>query len=116
MKKYKLIISLMFLVILTSFKDRNDPKLNINFGTYGDSNIGLTLNENHTFHYTDLSNPNNKIDVKGTWEIKKDYIILNNEGAQVRFHKNWKLDNNNLCIKSRIGLNFYRLCHSELCK
>lgn len=84
-------------------------------GTYGVSasvptTIRLTINADHTFHYINLSDAANKIDVKGNWTNKGNSIVLNNGNSAVKFHTVWSFDNDGQVAKSRKGLCYYRLC------
>jgi len=83
-------------------------------GVYGvceqdPSAIQLTLNADQTFTYRDHSNPNNRIDVQGNWEIKKDHVVLTNYTSDYSFHTKWKIDQNGKVAKSRKGMTWYTL-------
>jgi len=101
----------LFFVTLSSFSWTSEKEIT---GTYGvsdndPSGIKLTLNEDHTFTYTDFSNPSKKIDVSGNWELKRNVVVLTNYTSDYSFHTNWKIEQNGEIAKSRKGLCFYTL-------
>jgi hypothetical protein len=84
-------------------------------GTYGVSaddpaNISLSLHENHTFTYRDFSNPNQKIDVAGTWELHGKAIVLRASHSAPKFHTVWRFSRQGAVATSRKGMTFYSLC------
>ena len=81
-----------------------------------DSKVELTLHPDHTFHYLNASDSNQKVDVKGNWAMNGKKVVLQSDTGDKGFHKNWKFDKSQPCILSRKGLNFIRLCDIEMCK
>ena len=84
-------------------------------GTYGvyendPSNIKLTIDENHTYSYQDFSDPKNKINITGNWELKGNTVELKTNNIQYTFHNKWKFSKNGQIAKSRKGLTYYTLC------
>ncbi|MBO6516452.1 MAG: hypothetical protein JJ975_07860 [Bacteroidia bacterium] len=87
-------------------------------GTYGVSNndassIELVLNSDSTFTYQDFSDPQNRVEVKGTWTEKGGKVKLHGDMASNQFHSVWKIKQNGSVATSRKGLNFYRICRKE---
>ncbi len=79
--------------------------------------VELTLNPDHTFHYTNAADPGHKLDLNGNWTMQGKRVVLTNDSnTKTRFHSSWKLDKNQTCIVSRKGLNFMRLCNVKACK
>ena len=83
-------------------------------GTYGVSKndpscIALSLKEDHTFTYRDLSEPVKPIHVSGNWEVKGKYVVLKNTGPACSFHHKWKISEDGVVAKSRKGMTFYTL-------
>ena len=113
MKKIILLVLSAFLTGM-NISFASDPLKDLS-GIYGvssddPSNIRLQLNDDHTFSYTDYSDPGHKINVSGNWEMKKDKIFLKSSGTENDFHNKWKLTDDGMKIKSRKGLAFYSLC------
>ena len=101
----------VILVALTSFTKHTSERFIGVFGVSENdpSEIELVLNEDQTYTYKDLSNPNNPINVFGKWIFKKDHFILLNKGSNASFHSKWKISNDGTVAKSRKGLSFYTL-------
>lgn len=125
MKKIILPLSAaLILITLAAFTLKE--KLTLQTGTYGvcscdapdvsASAIALKLNEDHTFGYTDQSDPQKKINLKGNWSQHNNIILLKDYTAAFAIHDKWSIDKNGKCIKSRVGLNFRRLCNVNACK
>ena len=112
MKRFLLITTAFFcLITLQSFTTSFDSNL---IGTYGvskndPSKIQLVLSENNTFTYQDFSNPNKKINVSGTWTIKRNHVVLTATNSETAFHNKWKIDSTGKVATSRKGLTFYSL-------
>lgn len=124
MKTFKLLIGILVLAALFSFKTKQKLDIKAVAGTYGvcsyqsegKSLLSLILKEDQTFHYIDKTNPNKPIDVTGNYELNNNQIVLKNYKTTYKFHTKWKIDGNTKCIKARKGLTFYRLCNVEECK
>ncbi len=104
------IVALLSIVTMPSFA--GEQKIT---GTYGTSPrdpaaVSLTLNENHSFSYRDLSNPSKKIDITGTWKQKGKAIVLSSPASKYAFHRKWKISGDGQSAKSRKGFTYYRLC------
>ncbi len=99
------------LVALSSFTKNSSERFVGVFGVSENdpSGIELVLNEDQTYTYKDLSNPNSQINVSGNWILKKDQLILLNNGSNSSFHSKWKISDDGMVAKSRKGLSFYTL-------
>lgn len=85
-------------------------KLDSNFiGTYGDEIIQLVLNEDQTFTFNSTFDSDNKINQKGTWEIKRGKAILKSVNKNSDLPLKWTLKNDGKTIKSRNKFVFYTL-------
>ncbi|MEZ4799726.1 MAG: hypothetical protein R2809_08130 [Flavobacteriales bacterium] len=94
---------------LLSFKGDNNISA---VGVYGvcesdPSSITLTLNDDNTFEYQDLSIANAPIHESGTWKQHGRVVELQANDANSNFHHKWKIDGNS--AKSRKGMCFYTL-------
>ena len=78
-------------------------------GTYGSSLVNLTIKEDQTFTYADLSDKSNPIRVSGTYTYTRGKLVLTS-GDDVQFHNKWSVHSDSKSIKSRKGMAFYRLC------
>lgn len=124
MKSIKLVMCVLVLITIFSFKNKQKLDVKAVAGTYGvcsyQSNdkavLSLVLNLDNTFHYIDNTNPNKPIDVTGNYELNNNQIVLQNYKTTYQFHTKWKIDSNTKCIKARKGLTFYRLCNVAECK
>lgn len=123
MQKIKAVLFLPVLLVAMSF---TDDKMMLETKTYdvcgcekatpASPKIELTLRPDHTFHYENAADPSKKLNIKGSWEMNGQKVVLRAEATENGFHKNWKFDKNQPCIMSRKGLNFIRLCDIESCK
>ena len=92
-------------------------------GTYGvcdcdentSMNFNLTINDDYTFHYFKNDVSTNVIDVKGNWERKGNSIVLKNYTSSKPIHDKWTVDKNGVCLKSKKGLEWSRLCQVKPC-
>ncbi len=124
MKRTLAILVVLSVFTLQSFKSGHPTKkLNLKTGTYGvctcaesSTKVELIINDDHTFHYFDNSDPSKIIDVKGNWIINDNTISLKDYKSDFAIHNKWTIDDNEKCLKSRKGLNFTRLCHLKACK
>jgi len=127
MQQIKAVLSLSALLVIMSFTGiPASNEMILKTTTYGSCacqnaseitpKVELTLNPDHTFSYLNASNPAQKVDLKGSWKMSGKKVVLQADTAEKNFHKNWKFDNNQLCILSRKGLNFIRLCDIESCE
>mgnify|MGYP003636376582 CR=1 FL=1 len=124
MKNAKLSIGIVAVLVLMSFK--STEKETIKSGAYGvchcgdaatkSSKVELLINDDNTFHYFNNSDPSNKVDVKGKWEMKDNTIRLHDYDSETAIHNKWAIDKNENCLKSRKGLYFMRLCYLNACK
>lgn len=102
---------LIFPLFLLSFMPAKDSVV----GTYSVSEsdpteIFLTLNSDHSFHFINNSNESKPLDIKGNWTLKNNAVILESEDLQGDFHKKWKISKNGTSAKSRKGFYFMTLC------
>jgi hypothetical protein len=126
MKNVKIILLLMATTICMSFTDSKLSNLQtLKLGTYSSCScektienslkFGLTLNEDFTFNYFDNTNTSKKVSVKGTWSLDKNSILLKDYPTDTGLDNKWTIDNNGICIKSKKGLSFTRLCNVNEC-
>ena len=54
--------------------------------------IKLQLNEDNTFEFIDLSNPNKIIDTKGKYTLKGNRVKLYDYDAQYSISNSWRID------------------------
>lgn len=108
--KFLLIVSIVFALCAFSRSTNNLEAVIGDYGVKSSSHIKLSILEDHTFHYYNVSDPKQKVDVKGKWSLEKNKIILTDYGTEVSIHDKWKMEDDCNCIKSRKGLNFYRIC------
>lgn len=124
MKTFKILIGILVLTTIFSFKNKQKLDVKAVAGTYGVCSyeisnkavLNLVLNLDKTFRYIDNTNPKKAIDLTGNYELVNNRIVLQNYTSTFKFHTNWKIDGNTKCIKARKGLTFYRLCNTEACK
>ncbi len=84
-------------------------------GIYGDAgektvNIQLTISKDFSFHYIHNCNHKKPIDVRGTWILLNNTVILKDYKSDVSINDKWKIDKNSKCLKSRHGMEFLRIC------
>jgi hypothetical protein len=118
MKTLSLFLAALF-ISFSSFKSSDDTKLLT--GKYGvcpndnESQIVFTLNDDHTFVYTNKSISAVPVTAKGKWKQDGENIILTEiTGGNVT--EKWTIDDNGKCLKSRSGMEWTRICHLESCK
>ena len=115
-KNYLLNTSLIVLLIMTmSFKSKVSSEQVA--GIYSVCNsesspkFEVTLNKDFTFHYFNSYDPAKIIDVKGTWTFDNNQILLRDYLSENKIHDKWHVDKTEKCIKSRLGLEWTRLCN-----
>jgi hypothetical protein len=111
MKVLKSIILLVFL--FSSFAFKGAAQLDF-IGTYGISKnypgkLELKINADKTFSYQDYSDPKNKIEAQGTWELKDNKIMLQDQTATFPYHAKWKIEKGGKAVRTRKGMEFIRL-------
>jgi len=126
MKKTLSILGLLVVLTMMSFKGNHPAKKNLKTGTYGvcscenfsdnSTRVELIINDDNTFRYFDNSNPSKTIDIKGSWTLNNNTILLKDYKSDFSIHNKWTIDENEKCLKSRKGLNITRLCHIKSCK
>ncbi len=101
----------------------DNPEKNITdlTGTYSICSVknyplSLTLNQDKSFSYRDLTNPNKLIDIKGVWTFDKNTVMLVDTKGSTNFHNKLKLNKMNNGIQSRKGISFYSLSKLANCK
>lgn len=108
-------VFVLLMLTLTSSTPKNKVGAFEKFGTYmgagtaATSPLQLQLNADHTYSYKDLTNTRKQIQITGNWEQDGHRIYLKGH-EEIKFHSNWKIDPNCLCLKSNKGMTFYRLC------
>ncbi|MGB0391204.1 MAG: hypothetical protein ACPGD5_06525 [Salibacteraceae bacterium] len=110
-KTIKTVITLLAIIISFGFTSEKAKGLEVTYGVSESdpSNIELHLSANFEFTYQDLSNPNNKIEIEGTYTLENEKIVLISNTESSKFHYKWVLTNDRTSAKSRKGLCFYRL-------
>jgi hypothetical protein len=124
MQQYFFITLLSFSNLFNSFRDIPTSPEKAITGTYGvcsceaagNTQVKLSLNEDLTFHYIDKSDRSNPKDITGKWKLDKNVVRLSATAPGINIHDKWKIDANGLCMKSRKGLTYYRLCNLRDCK
>lgn len=112
-------------LMLLSFTPPGTPSAPaLRTGTYGvcgcesstasGPDLSLALHDDGSFHYVNGTDPAERIDVTGRWEIVKEKVTLWTASGEV--FETWSVDKNTKCLRSRKGLLFTRLCHSEACR
>lgn len=111
MKLKKTLFLAAFLFPVFAFAGEPEPDF---IGTYGISKnhpvkFELKINADKTFSYQDFADPNNKIDAYGTWELKKDRILLKGPNSKFPYQSKWKIEKEGKAVKTRNKLEFIRL-------
>ncbi len=115
MNTFKISAISLMLLVFQSFTVETTSTI---IGAYGvssndPSGIALAINENHTFSYTDFSNPEKKINASGTWKTNKGFVVLTSINYQGTFHNKWKFNSDGDIAKSRKGITYYTLCKTK---
>lgn len=110
-KTLQTIVFTLFAVISFGFVSPAGNGLEASFGvsTSDPSQITLTLHEDFTFEYQDLSDIQQQIIVEGTYELKNNRISLAATNSTTSFHDTWKISEDGTAARSRKGLAFYTL-------
>ena len=111
MKPLKAIALSAFLFSFFAFKSAPDPDF---IGTYGISKnypvkYELKINDDNTFTYQDFTDPKNKINAQGTWELKNNKLVLHDQTSTFPYYGKWKIEKDGKAVKTRKGLEFIRL-------
>ena len=111
MKLLKSLILTSVLFLSLAFKNATQPDF---IGTYGISKnypakLELNINADMTFTYLDYSDPKNKIESRGTWEVKDNITFLHDQTATFPYRSKWKIEKDGRAVRSRKGIAFYRL-------
>jgi hypothetical protein len=106
------LMTMLFMCLLSAYKPLgNLPQGSIQTGTYnGSSELTLTINPDHTFEYTNSTNPNKPIRTSGTWEQKGNTLTLGNYQSKIKVNDHWTIDKNCSCLRSRRGMEWIRIC------
>lgn len=107
----KPILASVMTLFCFAFTNVKNHGLDVTFGfcEYDPSQIELTLKKDYTFTYQDFSISAKKVKVEGTYEIKKNTILLSSTTQEVVYHNKWRISNDKKVAKSRKGLTFYTL-------
>src|SRR5690606_26499916 len=94
MKPLKAIALSAFLFSFFAFKSAPDPDF---IGTYGISKnypvkYELKINADNTFTYQDFTDPKNKINAQGTWELKNNNLVLQDQTETFLYNGKWKIE------------------------
>ncbi|UPT67297.1 MAG: hypothetical protein M0D57_00955 [Sphingobacteriales bacterium JAD_PAG50586_3] len=128
MKTSKLIllaICAISVVALSGYK-KAPRKATFTYGSYGvcdcegagskEIMVRLTVNEDFTFSYINNADPAKKVDITGKWVWDGDKVFLKEHNSPYPIHDRWAIDKNSSCIKSRLVMNYTRLCKLQPCK
>jgi hypothetical protein len=120
MKNVTMLFAALSLLVFAGFR----PSKTVSFhaGIYGTCNCDagggskyqLILNEDHTFRFMDETDPRDKVNVTGFWELKGSAVILKDYKSD-RLSRKWKVSGNGKCLRSSKGLEFIRICNQGLC-
>ena len=113
---------ILVMFLFASFTNTSKP-VAFTTGTYGvcdcdedtSMKFNLTISDDFTFHYYKNDDPDNMIDVKGKWEMKDNTIVLKEYTSSKPIHDKWTIDKNGVCLKSKKGLEWSRLCQVKPC-
>ncbi len=115
MKKSMYIVGVAFALTLSAFS----PDENRVSGTYGvcshSGMVELEIMPDGTYHYIDRSDQKAPVDVNGTWEARKNRVLLK-DNENLRFHRKWHISSDGTIAKSRKGMAFYRLVNKDKCR
>ncbi len=105
------IVLALFVAVSFGFVSPEWTGLEASFGVSetDPSHISLSLHEDFTFEYQDLSDIQQKIIVEGTYELKNNRISLTATNSTASFHNTWKISEDGTAARSRKGLTFYTL-------
>lgn len=112
-------ITIIFILnVLTNDAHERPPRIkagtfglcNCNKNNVGSTIFNLTLNNDSTFNYVDNTDFKNKVYVTGKWVAKGKKMNLIAIDKKIKFHNKWKFNSKTQCIKSRLKLNFFRVC------
>ncbi len=125
MRNIKTIFALCIACTLFSFKPV-EPSKKLKLGSYGvcsckgedmtSKTMKLVLKEDQSFQFIDNTVSDKKLNISGTYLLKGNKIIMKDQATKKSVRAKWKIDNNELCLKSRKGLNFTRLCWLDACE
>jgi hypothetical protein len=111
----KLISKLSMLVVMMAMFSFSFIELSDIAGKYGDkasTKMEMTLLENGDFTYTDNSNAESPLVVKGKWQLDKMTITLSDYGS-ADIPNQWRFDEKSNALKSRKGMTFYRIANEK---
>ncbi len=110
-RSIKSLTSALAITISLAFTSGIDEGVDITYGVSESdpSGIELHLTKNFEFTYQDFSNPDDKIQVQGTYTMKNEKIELVSDTDEVKFHNKWTLSDSRMKAKSRKGISFYSL-------
>ncbi len=114
MNLLKTTIASLVLLTAIAFSYSHTKIENAEFGVCANAEnslVNLKLLNDGTFCYKDQSKSTN-----GTWQQTGNKVILEPCNEIKDFRNVWKLEKDNLAIKSRLGMSFYRLVNLEKCK
>lgn len=105
------IVLALFVAVSFGFTSpvRNGLEASFGVSESDPSQITLSLHEDFTFEYQDLSDIQQKIIVEGTYELKNNRISLAATTSTTSFHDTWKISEDGTAARSRKGLAFYTL-------
>jgi len=81
------------------------------FGGNGTNAPKVQLNEDHTFHYLDKTNPRVPIEFNGTWSFNEGKLqLITPKQVSRKAMTHFKVVRNGQCIRAKKGFAFYTLC------
>ena len=125
MKTLKVLMLVAILGLSMSFIN-SSKKISFKSGVFGSNScdcmseeirvkMQLNFKEDNTFTYFDNFNPKRVVDVSGKWEMKGNAIVLSDYSSDYKMPDKWVLNTEGKCIKTRLGLAWYRLCSLKEC-
>ena len=107
----KIALVLISSLFLFAYSSPTDKGIEAIYGitSHSDSPILLTLHDDFTFSYRDLSNPNRLLRVSGTYTKTRNKIEFQVPSNSKKFHSKWRIIEGGNAAKSRSGLSFYTL-------
>lgn len=111
------LLFILFLATFAAVTAFNPSPVNMTTeGSYGvcdcqesKQQILLTVSPDHTFRYLD-KNTDQPFDIKGKWKVQGKTMFLYDYPKDIHLHNKWSWTGNKQCIKSRLQMNFRRLC------
>lgn len=112
MKKRNFLLIAVAAIGLSSFaKEENTAVKTGVFGGDGSNAPQITLNEEGSFFYKDLTRAKNPIEASGTYSVKHDKLILSDYPTENKLQDEWNIVRDGQCLKAKQKFAFYTLCN-----